>query len=170
MKNPRVFLLRYLALPLLLAFYALTPALAFPSPNVSCPLSAKDSETFLTLDQVTPQIVRELQRRFGNPPGNGIDMAPRDHDWQVTDVITSEVPLSFRRFVQAGHEGSRWYVWYEMGGMGHSYHIAIFDLPEGAVAPRLLLHTAVNFPEQLCSPTMAHLHDTTETPEPNYMW
>jgi hypothetical protein len=171
MKNLRLPFLRSLTLSLLLTMADLAPAHAFPSPVVPCPLSGKDSGTFLTVEQLAPQIVHELQRRFRNPPGNGIDMAPRDADWQETDVIDGSQPMmSIRRFVQGGHEGDRWYVWYEMGGIGHSYHIAIFDLPAGAGTPRLVIHTFVDRPEQLCGETMTHLHDATDTPEVGYVW
>jgi hypothetical protein len=117
MKNLCSPFLRPLILSLLLAMVGSATAHAFPSPVVSCPLTGKDSGPFLTVDQLAPQIVHELQRRFGNR----IDMAPRDADWQETDVIDLSQPMmSIRRFVQGGHEGDRWYVWYEMGGIGHS--------------------------------------------------
>ena len=54
--------------------------------------------------------------------------------------------------------------------MGHSYHIAIFNLPAGGEAPHLVIHTFVNHPEELCAETKAHLHDTSDTPNENYMW
>jgi hypothetical protein len=163
-------LLRYLALPLLLALCGIAPARAFPSPETPCPLPGKDSESFITLDQISPRILQELQRRFKNP-GDGIDMAPRDNEWQETDATdTSKPPLSFRRFIQAGHEGARWYVWYEMGGIGHSYQIAIFDLSEAAGAPRLVIHSFVDQPDKLCTQTKAHLHDASATPEEGYIW
>jgi hypothetical protein len=162
---------RPLILSLLLAMVGPATAHAFPSPVVSSPLTGKDSGPFLTVDQLAPQIVQELQRRFGNSPGNGIDMAPRDADWQVTDVIMGSQPLlSTRRFVQGGREGTRWYVWYEMGGPGYSDQIAIFDLPAGAGSPRLVIHTFVDRPEQLCGETKAYLHDAADTPEQGYMW
>jgi hypothetical protein len=54
--------------------------------------------------------------------------------------------------------------------MGHSYHIAIFNLPEDVEAPHLVIHTFVDHPEELCAATMAHLHDAAHTPNENYMW
>ena len=98
-------------------------------------------------------------------------MAPRDNDWQMTDaLVATDPPLSFRRFIQAGHDAERWYVWYELGGIGHSYHIAIFELHKGAEAPHLVIHTFVDHPEELCAETKAHLHDTSVTPNEDYMW
>ena len=61
-------------------------------------------------------------------------MAPRDSDWQVTDVILDPT-LAERRFIQGIRDGTRWYVWFEQGGMGRWLAIAIFDLPKSANAP-----------------------------------
>jgi hypothetical protein len=33
-----------------------------------------------------------------------------------------------------------------------------------------VIHTFVNHPEELCAETKAHLHDTSDTPNENYMW
>jgi hypothetical protein len=162
---------RPLILSLLLAMVGPATAHAFPSPVVSCPLTGKDSGPFLTVDQLAPQIVQELQRRFHNPPGDFIDMERRDAEWQETDVVVGSQPMrSTRRFIQGGHEGTRWYVWYESGGIGYSDDIAIFDLPAGANAPRLVIHTFVLRPEQLCGETKAHLHDASDTPERGLNW
>ena len=158
-------------LPSLLVIGLCGSALAFPSPNVPCPLPGKDSQTFLTLDDVATPIVHELQRRFRNPPGNGIDMDARDKDWQETDVVMGDEPMhSIRRFVQAGHDGSRWYVWYELGGIGYSLQIAIFDLPAGADMPRLVFHNWVERAEKLCPATLSHLRDSGDVPQDEQGW
>jgi hypothetical protein len=166
MKSKSLPALRRAALPSLLVLGLSSPAFAFPSPVVPCPLPGKDSQTFLSVDELAPPTFRELQRRFGNPPGNGIDMEARDHDWQATDtLIEGEPMLSMRRFVQAGHDRNRWYVWYEAGGGGHAFHIAIFDLPANTEMPELVIHTATFDAETLCPTTMAHIWDATASEE-----
>jgi hypothetical protein len=156
--------LRRAILPSLLVLDLSSSAFAFPSPVVPCPLPGKDSQTFLSVDELAPPIFRELQRRFGNSPGNGIDMEARDNDWQVGDVSIGGQPLhSMRRFVQAGHDRNRWYVWYEAGGTGYSLHIVIFDLAAGAERPDVVVHTATFDAEALCSTTMAHIWDATNS-------
>ena len=138
-----------------------------PKPCRSLPFGGADTQEFLSIDDIAPPIVHELQWRLGNP----IDMEPRDHDWQETDLIVMDEPsCSFRRFVQGGRDGTRWYVWHERGGMAHSHHIAIFDLPKGGTTPHLLIHTWVMKPDQLCPKTKAHLHGSAATPEHGLRW
>jgi len=159
------------SLPSLLVVSLCRSALAFPSPNVPCPLPGKDSQTFLSVDELAPPIFHALQTRFGNELRNGIDMAARDSDWQETDLVEmGSPPLSFRRFIQAGHDGSGWYVWYERGGIGQSYQIAIFDLPAGAEKPRLVFHNWVERAEKLCPATLSHLRDSGDVPQDEQGW
>jgi len=144
-----------LALGLLIAGPA---ALAAPSPTVTCPLEAKDGATFLSLDGLDARIVAELMRRFSAPATMSIAeiVAPRDAEWQVTDVVMPGQPLLGRRFIQGGRAGTRWYVWYESGGIAHQYHAAIFDLPPAAPAPHLVTHIDGSL-DQLCPVTRAQL-------------
>jgi hypothetical protein len=120
MRTQFLSILRRAALPSLLVMGLCRPTVAasFPSPVVPCPLPGKESDTFLTLDEVTPPIFHELQRRFGNPPGNGIDMAPRDGNWQVTDaLIGTDPPYRFDASSRpvttaaAGMSGTSWAAW-----------------------------------------------------------
>jgi hypothetical protein len=171
MKRGLISVLPRTTLPSLLIVGLCRSALAFPCPNVPCPLPGKDSQTFLTVDKVAPPIFHELQRRFGDPPGNGIDMEARESDWQETDVTFEGDPVhSMRRFIQAGHDGSRWYVWYELGGIGYSIQIAIFDLPAGAQKPVLVIHTVAFDAKTLCPMTRDHLNDPAEGPEDTLLW
>jgi len=136
-----------------------TAALAAPSPTVDCPaLAAKGASTVLALDALDPRIGAELDRRFSVPgaPGTGRVIAPRDSDWQVTDVVSPGTPLLGRRFIAGGRIGERWYVWYESGGIAHLYHVAIFDLLPTSPAPHLVLHAAGSL-DALCPVTAAQL-------------
>jgi hypothetical protein len=54
-----------------------------------------------------PAIKQALVNELGD--GKVVDMVPRDADFQETDLIESpDGPLSFHRFIQAGHSGTRW--------------------------------------------------------------
>jgi hypothetical protein len=160
----------FLLAPPVLAFGLLIAgpaALAAPSPVVACPLQA--GATFLSIDGLDARIVAELKRRFSAPETMRIaDMiAPRDAEWQVTDVVTPGQPLLGRRFIQGGRVGTRWYVWYESGGIAHQYHAALFDLAPAASAPRLLAHISGSL-DQLCPVTRAQMIEHgTEAPPPD---
>jgi len=129
-------------------------AAAEPSPQVSCNIAGNDTSSFASLDAMPPAIVAELGRRMA-VAGAGAPtplMAPRDAAWQVTDVVVE--PLPGRRFILGGRTGSRWYVWYESGGVAHLYHLAIFDLPDAAAAPTVIAHVITRL-DELCVVTRA---------------
>ena len=131
-----------------------TAAAAEPSPEVSCALAGNDTASFTSLDAMAPAIGVELGRRMA-VAGAGAPtplMAPRDAAWQVTDVVVE--PLPGRRFILGGRTGSRWYVWYESGGVAHLYHLAIFDLPDAAAAPTVIAHVITRL-DELCVVTRA---------------
>jgi hypothetical protein len=45
--------------------------------------------------------------------------------YQVTDVV-EEPGLPLRRMVFAGASENKWFIYYEMGGIGHSYALVVF--------------------------------------------
>lgn len=127
---------------------------AFPSPDLTCRLPGNDSETFLSIDDMAPQVKQELTRRMGDPSGRHLNMAARDQEFQMGDVIVDPT-LPPRRFIQGGRIGTRWYVWYEHGGETYASNVAIFELPNGAM-PQLVFFDTTS---QLCAATKAHLND-----------
>jgi len=131
-------------------------AAAEPSPQGSCDIKGNDTASFTSLDAMAPAIGVELGRRMAVPGASAPTpvMAPRDAAWQVTDVVTE--PLPGRRFILGGRTGSRWYVWYESGGVAHLYHLAIFDLPDAAAAPAVIAHVVAAL-DELCPMTRALL-------------
>jgi hypothetical protein len=107
---------------------------------------------------MAPEIRAELARQFGDPAGQHIKMAARDQDFNVTDAIgPDQGDWPFQRFIQGGQSGARWYVWYEYGGIVYGLHVAIWDLPENAGAPQLILSTSL--PDGLCEFTLKHWAD-----------
>ena len=145
-------------------------AAAAPGPSVSCPALAKDG-AFLSLDQMDPRIVAELLRRFaqGQPYDLNQLIAPRDGDWQATDVIMPGPTLPGRRFIQGGRVGDIWYVWYQTGGIAVMYHAAVFELPPAAERPRLRAHTAGRL-DDLCPFTTAQLTGRVPAGPPYEFW
>ena len=105
--------------------------------HIACPIltRAEDSQKFYALGKMAPQISEEIVRRMSDSDYTTIGsiMAARNRNWQVGDVIIWDLPR--RRFIQGGRIGSRWYVWYEQGGIAHSYHLAVFDLTEATATP-----------------------------------
>ena len=64
----------------------------------------------------------ELQTLFGS---NTLDIAEPGAKFQVTDVMV-DPKLPMRRLVAAGCSMSRCLVYYERGGITHSWHVALF--------------------------------------------
>jgi hypothetical protein len=64
----------------------------------------------------------ELQTLFGS---NTLDIGDPGSKFQVTDVIV-DPKLPMRRLVAAGCSMTRCLVYYERGGIAHSWHVALF--------------------------------------------
>jgi hypothetical protein len=65
------------------------------------------------------------------------DVAEPGAAWEATDVIDSSHPLPSMRLLRAGHRGNDWFVWWERGGIAHTWQAAAFRLePDGR--PRAL--------------------------------
>ena len=50
------------------------------------------------------------------------DIAEAGGPFNATDTWIGNPPYPTRRFIRAYRHGSRWIVWYEAGGRGHSLH------------------------------------------------
>lgn len=57
------------------------------------------------------------------------DMAERGGAFNATDVIM-DPNAPGRRFIRAGHAGSKWFVWYEQGGEAYFKAIVVFEPDE----------------------------------------
>jgi hypothetical protein len=55
------------------------------------------------------------------------EMANPDERFQVTDVVV-EPRLPLRRLLFAGISKDKYFIHYERGGRGHSYHVAVFKV------------------------------------------
>jgi hypothetical protein len=65
--------------------------------------------------------------------GSQFALADPGQKYQVTDVVEDPEP-PFRRLVFAGVSANKWFVHYELGGIGHSYAMVVFGLePKGSV-------------------------------------
>ena len=116
------------------ATVVLTTALSVPSSNQQGPVAAVLSEALrahvkndrfgiVTSIRGLPLGVREeLQTLFGSPT---LDIAEPGAEFQVTDVIVKP-GLSIRRLVAAGCSADRCLVYYERGGIAHTWHVALF--------------------------------------------
>ncbi len=63
----------------------------------------------------------ELQKLFGSQT---LDIAEPGAEYQTTDVIGSELPI--RRLVTAGCSQDHCLVYYERGGIAHTWQLALF--------------------------------------------
>ena len=93
-------------------------------PPRRCAAQVKDERfQIVTSIRGLPLGVREeLQTLFGS---NTLDIADPGAKFQVTDVIV-DPKLPMRRLVAAGCSMSRCLVYYERGGIAHSWHVALF--------------------------------------------
>jgi hypothetical protein len=137
-------------------------ATAPPSPNIPCQMPGSDTATFLSVDDLPLPIKRELARSF-NGPGGGL--AARDADFRESDFTApSDTSLPFARFVQAGHAGTRWYVWYELRGPRKEFESLIYYLPAGNSDPTFVAAQSVWPVQQLCPETQRHIIDARVAP------
>jgi hypothetical protein len=68
--------------------------------------------------------------------------------WQATDVVSGP-PLPARRLIEAFQRQGRWWIWYETGGIAHTYHVAIFS-SQGRLGWRLGLAETAGSTAALC--------------------
>ena len=123
----------------------------------------------LSLEAMPPSIVAALNGKFamGTPAAGQRLIAPREADWASTDVVSPGALLPGRRFIAGGRQGRAWFVWYERGGIAHTYFAAVFELPEGARSPTRIAHrqTAIG---DLCAATIALLNASADgSPDSN---
>lgn len=73
-------------------------------------------------------------------------MADPGGKWEVSDAITDE-SLPNHRLIWSATDGTHYVVYYELGGIGHSFHIVLATLEPGKTNPALDWHAAA--PENL---------------------
>ncbi len=121
---------------------------------MQCAAIPAPAKTVFALSDVPAPIRQELASRISS--GRTTDlatlMADHDGDWEATDVVRPGSKLLFRRFIQAGQSGDRWYVWYERGGIAHFDYAVVLALPAGGAAAQVIMH-ASGMAEALCSAT-----------------
>jgi hypothetical protein len=70
----------------------------------------------------------ELKTAFSQLSGmHDFEMANPGERFQVTDVVV-EPGLPWRRLFFAGISTGKYFIHYEEGGIGHSYHVAVFTI------------------------------------------
>jgi len=131
----------------ILAVLVAAPARAepYPSPEVSCPPQDDGAKVrrFDSLEAMPEPIWRSIAGVLDPevpadslPAGLPSIVAPRDAEWQNSDVVRSGKPLAWRRFIRGfsvetlSHPRQPlrrvWYVWLEHGGMARTLSVAIF--------------------------------------------
>lgn len=83
-------------------------------------------------------------------------IAKREQDFNLSDAV--EAGLPGRRFVQGGHLGDRWFIWYERGGFAPSMNVVAYQLSGMSAKPDLLgLVAQGNYLERPCDRIVAFL-------------
>lgn len=125
-----------------------------PSPDPPCSnlYAHAGVQQYRSIERLPPALVAELMRHWGRTGAAPADVAaviaPRDADWQVTDVVMGQ-PLPSRRFIMAVAEAGRFHIWYESGGLVHTYHLAILEASSGTNEYRPVAHLQGTL-QQLC--------------------
>jgi hypothetical protein len=82
---------------------------------------------FLILNAVD-RLPNDLKSAFSQLAGmRDFSMANPGEKYQVTDVVV-EKGLPFKRLLFAGISNDKCFIHYEEGGIGHSYHVAVFGV------------------------------------------
>jgi hypothetical protein len=117
---------------------------AYPSPEVGCPPRDDGAKVqrFDSLEAMPEPIWRGIARVLEpEEPANSLPsalpdiVAPRDAEWQSSDMIKPGKPLAWRRFIRGfsvetrpyAQVSRKWYVWLEHGGQARTLSVAIFD-------------------------------------------
>jgi hypothetical protein len=129
---------RRLVVLLGLALALATPARAGAVPNTQCALTTQVQEVH-SVSQLPPELLRLL-----------LPMADVGAPWNHTDSV-SDPTLPFRRLIRAGAHGSDWFVWYEQGGAGYSWHAVVAQVVAGE-QPKVLAN-AGTISDTLCTLT-----------------
>jgi hypothetical protein len=111
------------------------PLIEYPSEQIS--QSAR--EQFLEGNFSVIKDLRDLPvpvlRAFTEQGGSRLVMANPGENFRATDVVTDRA-LPYRRLIFAGVSGDRCFVHYELGGIAHSYLLALFNVPpKGTLKP-----------------------------------
>jgi hypothetical protein len=114
------------------------PCPADAVPNTRCVLTTPVQEV-RSVTQLPPDLLRLF------PP-----IADVGAPWNATDSV-SDPTLPFRRLIRAGSHGSDWFVWYEQGGVGYSWHAVVARVVPGA-QPAVLAN-AGTIADTLCTLT-----------------
>jgi hypothetical protein len=158
---------RSIAATAFIALALLSPAAlaaAPPSPNVPCQMPGSDVATFLSVDNIPAPIKLELATFFGNSDGK-LELAARNANFRESNfTASSDTSLPYARFVQAGHTGTRWYVWYELRGQLAEFGSTIFELPEANASATFVSTQSIWPADQLCPETQKHINDAYLAP------
>ena len=109
-------------------------------PPVAHKLSAAEKAHVLdgefTIEKNVARLPDSLKSAFANlAKEDDFDMANPGEKYQEGDVISSGPRLPWRRLIFAGISKDRYFIHYEQGGMGRSFHLAIFEVgPDGKVS------------------------------------
>jgi hypothetical protein len=104
-----------------------TPPVAL-SPTLQAHIKAEQFRIVTSIRGLPLGVRDELQTLFRTP---SLDIAEPGAEFQVTDVIvTPNLPI--RRLVAAGCSTDHCLVYYERGGIAHTWHAALFHWTPGA--------------------------------------
>ncbi|SPM36121.1 hypothetical protein HMPREF0591_2144 [Mycobacterium rhizamassiliense] len=118
---------------------AVLPAIpAGAVPNTKCTLSTPVQEV-QSKSQLPPELLKLL------PP-----IADIGAPFNSTDSV-SDPNAPFRRLIRAGSRGADWFIWYEHGGVGYSWHAVVARVVPGN-APTVLAN-ADTISDTLCAVT-----------------
>jgi hypothetical protein len=116
-------------------------ALPTPQADVSCRFrhAVTDIASFDELPEPIVKLTLRRMRGTGNSTTSAEEIAPRGGLFDPDDVVDFNHPLPMRRFIRAGHDGDRWFLAYEHGGISYEKIVVVYAF-NGHATPRVVAH------------------------------
>ena len=86
--------------------------------------------------------------KFREPPAG---IAARNEPFNATDVIMPGEKKPMRRLIDAGMRDSRWFVWYEHGGLALHEHLMLFELAPSDTNIRIVANVTAGGNNDFCA-------------------
>jgi hypothetical protein len=110
------------------------PSIEYPSEKMAESTARRFLEGSFTLINDVRNLPPPVLRGFTEVGGSRLVIANPGENFQVTDVIYDS-SLPRKRLIFAGVSGEKCFVYYEQGGLGHSYILHLFHVNSNSMKP-----------------------------------
>jgi hypothetical protein len=110
------------------------PSIEYPSEKIGESATRQFLEGSFTLIHDVRNLPPPVLRGFTEVGGSRLVIANPGEDFRATDVIYDS-SLPSKRLIFAGASGEKCFVYYEQGGIGHSYILHLFHVNSDSMKP-----------------------------------